>query len=522
MTVTNRPKRLWMPLVGTLVITIACLTYYYGFGANEDRGRRALSVWFALGAFALWNLVWLAFFSGMTWRRRLMVTALVLVALAAGRRGTIRNIHFDGDMAGPVITWRWQPLQADVIQAHRQSQGGGNVAVSMNLDASDFPEYRGVRRDGVVTGPELRRDWSKPPRILWKQPCGEGYAGFAVVDELAVTIEQRGDDEAVVAYQTSTGRELWQHRYPTRFSEALGGDGPRATPTVHDGNVYALGAAGRLTCLDARTGKLIWAADILADNENIPWGMSGSPLVDDKLVIVNPGSQRESAKGRALVAYDRLTGKEVWHGGDTQAGYSSPMFAMLGGMRQVILFDADVVAGYDPSNGQKLWSFKYPSYQGINVAQPLVLSDDRVLISAGYNYGSAMINVKRDAKKWSAEQLWKSNRLRCKFTSPVEFEGHVYGLDDGILVCLDAQTGSQKWKGERYGHGQLLREGNTLVIFAETGFLAEVEASPEKYHELGRVRVFDETKNWNPFALARGRAYQRNHREMACVDMGGQ
>jgi outer membrane protein assembly factor BamB len=424
-------------------------------------------------------------------------------------------------MAGPVITWRWEPTQEDVIQTHRQAQGGSNATIDLAVDASDFPEYRGVHRDGVVTGQELRREWSNPPRVLWKQPCGEGYAGFAVVGDFAVTIEQRGDDEAVVAYQASTGRELWQHRYRTRFSEALGGDGPRATPTVHDGNVYALGAAGKLTCLEARAGKPIWSADILANNDNITWGMAGSPLVDDKLVIVNPGAQRESAKGRALVAYDRTTGKEVWHGGDTQAGYSSPMFATLAGVRQVILFDAEIVAGYDPDNGKGLWSFKFPSYQGINVAQPLILSDDRVLISAGYNYGSAMVQVTHEKNEWSAKKLWESKRLRCKFTSPVQFEGHLYGLDEGILVCLDGKTGSQKWKGERYGHGQLLRDGKTLVIFAETGFLAMVDASPDKYHELGRVRVFDETKNWNPFSLARGKVYLRNHREMACLDLGG-
>src|SRR5207253_1242770 len=149
--------------------------------------------------------------------------------------------------------------------------------------------------------------------LLWRQPCGGGYAGFAVAGNLAVTIEQRRDQEAVVAYDTATGRERWAYAYPAQFTEQLGGPGPRATPTIAGRDVCSLGATGHLVCLDAATGQLKWAVDILTDNQNLTWGMSGSPLVYDNVVVVNPGAQTEAAKGRAVVAYHRATGKEIWH-----------------------------------------------------------------------------------------------------------------------------------------------------------------------------------------------------------------
>src|SRR5262249_14154758 len=147
-----------------------------------------------------------------------------------------------------------------------------------------------------------------------------------------VTIEQRRDDEAVVCYGAATGHERWVHQYPAHFSEPLGGDGPRATPTIADGDVYSLGATGWLKRLDGATGKVKWETNILADNDNIQWGMSGSPLVYDRFVVVNPGAQRESARGRAIVAYDREAGNPLWSGGARRAGYSSPQLATLCGV----------------------------------------------------------------------------------------------------------------------------------------------------------------------------------------------
>lgn len=513
------PKRLWMPVIGLLLIVGGALAYSYWPGAERIRMQRVTAVWLAVMGSVAWVGLWFILFSGLRWFTR-GLGVLAFAALIFGSRFVVRTVHYDGDMGTPMITWAWEPKQEGQVADHRAKQATHPApTVSLELTEFDYPEYRNLYRDGVVTGPKIRRDWSREPKLLWKQPCGEGYAGFCVVGEAAFTIEQRGDKEVVVAYHAPSGRELWTHAYSARFAEVLGGDGPRSTPTFKDGRLYTLGAAGRLLCLNANTGAVCWSKDILADNDNITWGMAGSPLVDERMVIVNPGAQRDAAKGRAVVALDRETGNVVWQSGSTQAGYGSPMFATLGGLRQVLIFDAEELAGYDAASGKKLWSTPFVNSQRINVAQPLVLSGDRVLISHSYGGGSQMCQIVRAVDDWQVNALWKNSKLRCKFTSPVEHGGYVYGLDEGILACIDAQTGERKWKGERYGHGQILRHEELIVVFSESGFIALVKASPDGFAEIGRFSVFDQPKNWNPFALARGKIYVRNHKEMACVNL---
>jgi len=396
----------------------------------------------------------------------------------------------------------------------------------------DFPEYRNRNRDGVVTvtmpgrerfntEPYLITKWAPtPPREVWRQPCGGGYAGFAVVGAFAVTIEQRRDDEAVVCYDTATGRERWVHQYAAHFSEPLGGDGPRATPTIADGDVYSLGAKGMLKRLDGAAGTVKWETNILADNDNIAWGMSGSPLVYDRFVVVNPGAQRESQQGKAVVAYDRDTGKVLWAAGTRRAGYSSPQLATFADVRQVLVLDGEGITGYHHETGLELWAHPWPTYMDINVAQPIVLDGDRVFITSGYNHGCAMLKIGRDGDKWSVDTLWQNRNMRCKFTSPVLHKGFLYGMDDGILTCADARDGTRKWKEGRFGNGQLLLAGDYLLIGDEAGKLLLVKATPDGYQEAGRIpTALPGTKNWNHLTFARGWAFLRNHFEMVCYEL---
>jgi outer membrane protein assembly factor BamB len=301
----------------------------------------------------------------------------------------------------------------------------------------------------------------------------------------------------------------------------MGGNGPRATPTIADGDVYSLGATGVLVRLDGATGAVKWKVNILDDNDNIQWGMSGSPLVYDQLVVVNPGAQRESAKGRAVVAYDRETGKVRWSAGDRKASYCSPQLATIHGVRQVLVVDGEAIGAFDAATGQELWSYEWRTNPEVNVGQPLVFDGDRVFISSGYGHGCILIRVTQADGKWSAEKVWENQNLRCKFTSPVYRAGFIYGIDDsaGSLTCLDAKDGRRKWKDGRYGNGQILLAGDVIVVGSETGKLALVEATPEAFRELANLQVLHGSKNWNHLTLARGRAYVRNHETMACYEL---
>jgi outer membrane protein assembly factor BamB len=456
-------------------------------------------------------------------RRSLMRSRLRWIVLGAAVGGLLLVALYRKDELLRVIGFTPPSPHDEILEAHRRQQQAGRADLApielANDRPVDCPGYRGRLRDGVVTGPPLARDWkARPPRLLWRQPVGGGFAAVAVVGNVAVTIEQRRNQEAVVCYDTATGQERWAYPYAASFRSGQSDAGPRATPTIEGEDVYSLGAAGRLVCLEVATGRPKWSVEILKGNKNLIWGMSGSPLVYDQLVVVNPGAQVGAAAGGSLVAYDRSTGQVAWQAGTTQAGYSSPMLATLSGRRQVLLLDAAQLAGYDAATGSQLWQFPWNTQQGINVAQPLVLDGDRIFISSGYSVGCALVHVAETGGRWTAEAVWQNTAMHCKFTSPVAYQGFVYGLDEGILVCVDVQTGKRQWKAGRYGHGQLLRTDDLLLVLAESGELVLVEATPKGHHELGRIQAL-EGRTWNPPVLVDGKAYLRNDAVMACYDL---
>ncbi len=262
------------------------------------------------------------------------------------------------------------------------------------------------------------------------------------------------------------------------------------------------------------TGRLIWQRNILEDSggENLRWGMAGSPLLLDDLVIVTPGG-----KGNwLLAAYDRDTGRLRWHNGDDQPGYSSPLVATLAGQRQIVLFSATRVGGYAVEDGRPLWSYPWHTQEGINVHQPIIFPGDRVFISSNYGVGCAMLNVTRDEEgAYQVEQLWRNRWLKAKFASSVVHNGYLYGLDGPIMTCLEVATGKRMWKGGRYGFGQLILVGDSVIVLSERGELVQVAATPEEHRELARFQAI-EGKTWNHPAYADGKLYVRNEREMAC------
>jgi outer membrane protein assembly factor BamB len=323
--------------------------------------------------------------------------------------------------------------------------------------------------------------------------------------------------EVVAAYSLDYGREQWIHGWDAFFQESMGGDGPRATPTWHEGRLYALGAAGEFRCLDARSGKRIWSHNILSDNqaENLTWGMAASPLVVDDKVIVLPGG----TGGKSVVAYDRLTGIPVWKVLDDRQAYTSPQLVTLAGRRQVLVVSARRAMGLTVEEGTLLWEYPWTTEYDINSAQPIVIGENRFFISAGYDHGAALVEIIPKGDLYEARTVWQNNRMKNKFSSSVLHEGYIYGFDESILACIDAATGLLKWKGGRYGFGQLLLASGHLVITSETGDVVLVKATPEMHEEIARFPAIS-GKTWNVPALAHGRLIVRNSTEMACFRIG--
>jgi outer membrane protein assembly factor BamB len=376
-----------------------------------------------------------------------------------------------------------------------------------------WSDFLGPGRLGRYDQKPILTSWpAEGLKQLWKQPVGGGYASFTVANGVAFTIEQRRGNEVVAAYDVRTGRERWTHSWKALFEEVMGGNGPRATPVWDEGRVYALGAQGELRCLDADTGKLVWNKNILEDNgaANIHWGMSASPLVVDGKVIVAPGGSR----GRSVVAYDKLSGKRIWGALDDVAAYDSPTLAMVGGRRQLLLITSKRAVGLTVEDGQLLWEYPWVTQNDINVAQPMVVGENRVFLSSGYGHGAALVELTPQGDGFEARVVWANHRMKNKFNSAVLQEGFIYGLDEGILACVEAESGELKWKGGRYGYGQLLLASGHVVVLSEEGDVVLVRATPESHQEVARFRAL-QGKTWNIPAISDGLLLVRNEIEMA-------
>lgn len=497
-------------------------------------------------------LCWWFCYAPVSRRIRLGIGLPVVVALVAWG-ASIRSVDLDGHMR-LTFHYRWETPDSEKLKefrAHASTRSGkdwSQVPVP-ELQPEDIPAYRGVDRDGQVIGPEILTDWNaQPPVELWRHPVGGGYASVAIVDEFLITLEQREENEAIVCYEASTGAEIWSFEYPARFVEAMGGPGPRSTPTIDGDRVIALGACGDLHCVDLRTGAPNWHVNVLQQFQlgNTDWGMTASPLVDENRVIVNVGG----GSGNGLAAYELSTGELIWQTPGlspattppsgfktgnaaiptgtvpkTIPGYASPQMSEVAGHRIILNLDGTGLNAHDPATGKRLWSFPFENGPKVNVAQPLVFEDSRIFLSASYDVGSKMIRVTRTDEEWNVEQLWSNRNLRCKFTSPVLVNGLIYGLDEGIMVCLDPETGKRLWKGSRtglrgrYDHGQLITTNGLILGLTENGQAVLVQPDAEKLVELSSMRVLSEGRNWNPLVLCRGRLFVRNASEMACYDL---
>jgi outer membrane protein assembly factor BamB len=490
---------------------------FWIWGVQEiQRQNKVVESFLVLIGTGVLLMIWVLLLSRLRWSVRLLaLVAAVILIIAANYSLRIRGVS--GDLV-PILEWRWARGDADLPVA--ADLGGGSTLPaaeslpSLSESPYSHPQFLGAERTGVVTGVQLARDWeARPPKELWRRPVGVGWSGFAVAHGLAVTQEQRGDEELVTCYDLETGEPRWAHSDPVRWEDPLGGPGPRATPTIVDGQVYTLGGTGILNALDLATGALLWSTNVFGDSGASPleYGAAASPLVRGNEVIVAAGGGNDPL----LMAFDRSTGERIWAGGNDRAAYSSPLFVELAGVEQIVLLNEDAVAGHEAGSGRVFWRQDWPAMTE-KVAQPVVLPENRLFVSTGYDIGGRLFEIAASGDGIEARVIWESRGLKAKLSNVVHKDGYLYGLDDGILVCLDLTDGSRKWKRGRFGHGQLLLVDDLLLIQAENGDVALVEATPDSYRELARRPVLG-GKTWNHPALAGPYLLVRNDREAACL-----
>ncbi len=452
-------------------------------------------------------VLWLLFLSRLRWRLRLGGFAVVLIAVLAARF-SLRIRGVNGDLL-PIIEPRWRARSSLAI-----APAVAREKMSRSKVEGEFVQFNGPERKGVLPGPDIASNWSEePPKVLWKQPIGAAWSGFAVKDGVAVTLEQRGEKECVVAYDLLTGSNLWTQANEAKYSTTIAGEGPRSTPMIVRNRVFTFGATGTLSCLDLKNGSVIWSKDLAKEHEaHTPdWGFASSPLVVNEMVLVAVGGS-----AGPLAAYSAENGKVIWTSGKGGPDYSSPTELILLGKRQVLLFAGNLIS--HALDGQELWSYPWPGGHP-HISLPLAISSNLVFASSGYGTGSELVQVSTNAEgKWAAERVWKSMAPKSKFGPLFHVGECVYGLDDGIFCCVELKTGQRKWKDGRYGHGQGLLVGETILLTTEKGEIVLVQPDPGKLVELARFKVFDD-KTWNPPALAGEYLLLRNDKEAACLKL---
>lgn len=477
---------------------------------------------------------WLIRDSGLARKSRYGIAGALLLFAAAGAGAyQVERPIFDGDMQQSFAKRRWfAALSGDKVIDVAPEARTASTSLTLHSTEFDSPSFFGPTHDGhfsLPAGKKLACDWAaKPPKQLWRTPVGPGWSSFAVVSHYGFTQQQTSDEafEQVACLDLDTGKHEWVHSDAPGYYWQLGGYGPRATPTFHQGKLFTLGSNGLLTSFDAATGKVLWSHDVLKEtNAEAPmWGKSSSPtIVNTKahgdVVVVSVGGKA----GHSLVAFRADTGEVAWHGGDDPAGYATPMVAVLGGLRQVLIVNFQSVTGHDVETGRQLWRYDGWDQGQPKVPQPIVVDDRHVFVSAGYGVGCRLLEVTKDGDAWKVDEKYKSTKFKPKFMNPVLKGDYIYGLDDGeFLMCIAWKDGAVKWRSKRgmnYGHGQLLLVDDLLIVQCEEGDVALVEAKPDAFNELGRFTALPTGVSWNQPVLWGTKLLVRNNEEAACYEL---
>lgn len=386
---------------------------------------------------------------------------------------------------------------------------------------SDWPQFLGPQRNGVYGGPAISGSWpASGPPVLWRKPVGEGFSGVVAQAGRLILFHRLQSRERVECLESQSGRPLWQYDYPTDYRDDFGFDaGPRATPSIWDGKVYTFGAQGVLHCLELESGRKVWS---LNTHEKFGvrkgfFGAACSPLVEDGRLFLNVGGAEQAG----LAAFHAGTGRVLWTATDDEASYSSPAMATLGGRRQVLFLTRTGLVSVDPKSGEVLFRFRWRarSRASVNAATPLA-APPLIFLSASYGTGAVQLRVKGA----ELETVWTSDESLSNHYSTSVIRGeHLFGFHGRqeygqSLRCVELETGRVLWSRDGFKAGTLSLAGDRLVVLKENGELLLVAASPREFRLIAKARVLAPTVRAYP-ALADGRLFARNQRELVAVDL---
>jgi outer membrane protein assembly factor BamB len=502
-----------------LAISLAALALPALAFAVSDPNEASRTALFIYGVPLAVLLVTLGFSIWKNRSGRVLRTA-ALMALGWAAFVPLRNDGFDGDYF-PELTWRWTPDHEATLERLPFGEQEPQMEIQEPSWAAgqSWQQFRGPTGDGVVEDVLSQIDWqATPPQEVWRISIGPGWSSFTYHQGRLFTQEQRGELEYISCYSAEDGSLLWSHADASRFEEVVSGSGPRSTPSVSEGRVYAMGARALLTCLDEVTGSLIWQRDLAKElNLRVPqWGFSGSPTVIDGKVIVYAGG----ADDNGLLALSTETGEKVWGFPSTGENYTTARLLTLSGVDCLMFCDQSGVHALEPSSGSLQWSFKPSGWKSTPMVDPQKLGDASLLVALGDGVGMARLETVRNDDQWTIEEQWSTNQLRPSFNDSLIDGDLIFGFNQNIFSCIDAKTGRRIWHGGRFGFGQavLLENLGVILLAAEKGDAIFLRASGENLDLIHRIPLLDD-KTWNHPVVIGNRLFMRNGKVAACLQL---
>ena len=393
-------------------------------------------------------------------------------------------------------------------------------AIATTASALDWPQWRGPDRTDLSKEAGLLKEWpADGPKQTWIfKNAGQGYSGPAIVGGKLFTLGTRDGKEILLALDATTGKELWV----SPLGDILGngwGDGPRSTPSVDGGKVFALSGKGVLACVNLADGKSVWTASMSDAGGEVPgWGYTESPLVDGNQVVVTPGGK----KG-AIAAYDKVTGKMLWQTKDFTDGaqYSSIVPATINGEKQYVQLTMQSIVGISPKDGAVLWKQAFPGKVAV-IPTPIV-KGNQVYVTAGYGVGCVAIKIEPGNK---ISPVFENKNLKNHHGGAILLGDYVYGHSDGDgWVCQDWKTGEQKWNEKgKFGKGAIgYADGMFYCVDEGSGAVALIEASPNGWSEKSRFKLDPQSairnpqgRIWTHPVIVNGRLYLRDQDLIYC------
>jgi outer membrane protein assembly factor BamB len=398
----------------------------------------------------------------------------------------------------------------------------GLGAVDGARDAG-WPQWGGPHRDFKTDGTGLAAAWpAEGPRRVWSRKLGDGYSAIVELGGRLFTMYRNDNREVVVALDGATGATLWEHAYEAPFSKDYvleQGPGPRATPLVSGDRVFSAGATGKLRCLDATGGKLLWSHDLMEEFHGTvrPRGYACSPIAYRDTVIVMVGG-----KGNSVIAFDRKDGSVVWKSQDFSNSPSSPLLIQVGGQEQLVAFLWGEIVGLDPGNGALLWSHPHKTESGLNISMPVWGDDNLLFCSSAYDGGSSMLRLARSGGRTTVEEVWSHRRMRMHFGNVIRMGDRLYGSSGDFgpapFIALDAKTGDVLWRDRQLGRSVFLTAGSRFIILDEDGNLALATPGAEGLTVHSKVQML-ESISWTVPTLVGTRLYLRDRKNVMAVDL---